>query len=896
MPISSEIKRAFAANTTILTATVRTARWLRREYALEQRRAGRRAWVTPPIEDWDTWLHTQWQAVSLSEANAPLLLTSLQERRVWTRMLKEDAQTLVSPAGMATLAEDAYALLSSYEAHAERYHEWGKNDAERFRHWAADFDRDCAQRNWMPRAHLEHKIATVLAKGRLPEEMLLVGFERATPAQKRLLDALAEMGVKVAFGATAASSARKEYVATPGQQHEIVVCARWVRERLKENPEARIAVLAPDLSAIRNELERTFRRVLMPQAQDIFTAQPMPFEFSLGLPLGNVPVIRAALMLLRWLHGPLEDEEVRWLLLSGFLLQEEAEFMSLAKLDARRRDSGALSLEISLSDFLKFPSAEDRAVMTRLTAMHKVAAANRIEEEERLPGRWTDIAQLLLREGGWPGAAKRNTVHFQALRRWERALDEVALLDFNGRGMKYQEFLEALEGYAQEVIFAPESVGAPVQIMGAMEAAGQQFDAVWFLSVDDQSWPLRGRSHPLLPNDVQRRRSMPYADPEKDLAFGRAVTERVATSASWVVFSYAKRNKDGEMRPSPLLPQDAAWLERDEPLIDEEGSALEEVEESSEVAAWPPDVVAGGYAVLKGQAACPFQAFAKERLCARPLNRNEWGLSESERGILLHKTLEKIWSPNDGALHSLEDLQAAIREGQLDEILKRAIAKTFAAREQVANEWERAYLTSEKQRLQLRLKAWMEQEAERAPFEVIACEERLDNVSVGELKLRLRVDRVDELADAGRVLIDYKSSKVSAKDWETPRPNEPQLPLYAVFGGIENVRGVLFGQIRADGTAWKGSTAGEDVPVLANNGGNKKLAKVSYDAQRRDAWEVELLRLADEFLRGQAIVDPKAGKETCKYCGLQGLCRVIEARNLLEESEREDDSGEDSDE
>src|ERR1700747_974209 len=59
---------------------------------------------------------------------------------------------------------------------------------------------------------------------------------------------------------------------------------------------------------------------------------------------------------------------------------------------------------------------------------------------------------------------------------------------------------------------------------------------------------------------------------------------------------------------------------------------------------------------------------------------------------------------------------------------------------------------------------------------------KLDNVSVGGLKLRLRADRIDLLENGQRLLLDYKSGEVSVKDWEGERPDEPQRPLYAIFG------------------------------------------------------------------------------------------------------------------
>jgi probable DNA repair protein len=892
MPVPEDIQRAFASGAIIVTANPRAARWLQREYAIEQRRAGRRSWPSPAITDWDTWLRNQWQTRAIAEADAPLLLSSLQERSVWARMQREDAALLVSPASMAALAESAYALLSDYEAQPERGHAWAKTDAERFRQWAANFDRECSRRNWIPRAGLEGRVSSLLNPKALPEEVLLVGFDRTTPAQESLLRALGERGVRVRVAEYGIPDAEIQFIRTAGLREEITACAWWARGRIEGNPDGRFGVLTPDVSAMRSDIERIFRRVLMPQT-DISAQQAMPFEFSLGQPLAHVPVIRAALLLLRWLHASLQEGEVTWLLLSGFLSSGSGEYLGLARQDAKRRNSGSLSLEVSLGSLLKAPGAARFASMTKLESALKLADAYRIDADDRTPGRWADLTQLLLRTAGWPGEADRSSLYFQALRRWERGLDEIALLDFDGRRMAYVDFLQALEAHALETIFAPESLGAPVQIMGALEASGQQFDALWFLSADDGNWPPRGRANSLLPNDLQRRLGMPYSNAETDLALAEAVTARIFASAPMVVFSHAERNKDGDLRPSPLLPADARWRREEAPAtpVEHEAADLDEVEDASGIIAWPLERSPGGADVLKHQAACAFRAFAMKRLRAEELNRSEWGLSAAERGILLHRTLEKIWSPATGALHSLDDLKNAIRQGRLREILASAIAEVFAQFDGADDPWIRAHLSGERNRLQLRLKEWMETEAARVPFKVIACEEKLDEVNVGGLKLRLRVDRVDQVANSDCLLIDYKSGEVSPRDWQVPRPNEPQLPLYAVFGNLENVRGLLFARIRAGRMDWSGRVADAQAQLFADAKANSALAKEPYTDSMRDEWHDALLSLASDFLKGEAAVDPKQGRKTCQFCPLPGLCRVAEAASPLEESIHEDGNG-----
>jgi ATP-dependent helicase/nuclease subunit B len=919
MPLDVELRRAFDSGTPIVTSNLRAARWLRREYAIVQREHGLRAWTSPAIDDWDSWLLRLCQAHAVATDAAapastpattndvPLLLTPLQERSVWTRMLREDAALLVSPDGMAALASEAYALLSSYEAHGTRNGSvggWGDADAERFRQWAADFDRECTRRNWMPRAQLELRLTEIVRRSELvlPDAILLTGFDRTTPAQDALLHAMQSRGLTLQRHAPQ-GNAQPEGIRAADPEEEIHACAWWARSMVEQNPGARIGVLVPDLGVLRSDVERIFRRVLMPQSDSIFaSAAAMPFEFSLGQPFAQMPQVTAAILLLRWISGPLREEELSWLLLSGFAGGDEAEHLAFARFDADRRDSGALSLEIDLPslqaglDRGRFPAL--RGLRQRLGEAQKAAAANHLLADARLSGRWVDLAQHLLSVVGWPGATATrpqafDSLHYQVLSRWERLLDEIALLDFDGRAVGYRGFLRILKSHAADTIFAPESHGAPIQIMGALESSGQQFHAVWFLRADERSWPLRGRPHPLLPLDVQRAAHMPHATAEADLDLAIAITARIAAGADAVYLSYANRDADGELGPSPLLSSVAEWKPAGAILdaaplssLDRHGLPLERVADASGAISWPRDQAAGGHAVLANQAKCPFRAFADERLAATALKRSEWGLSAAERGNLLHRVLETIWSPKDGALHTLDDLKTYIEQDRLDALLAAAIDAVFSDEfESPGDTWMQAYLDGERARLLRLLRDWMNEEAGRVPFEVIACEKKLSGVNVGGLELNLRADRVDKLESGEHILIDYKTGEVSLKNWETPRPVEPQLPLYAVFGNVDDVCGALFARIRAGKTCFTGVLSDARIQLDPGLTGASPLVKRAYTRVMHDGWSAALIEVAEGFLRGDAEVDPRDGAATCKHCPLPGLCRIAELRNPLEEEE-----------
>ena len=74
---------------------------------------------------------------------------------------------------------------------------------------------------------------------------------------------------------------------------------------------------------------------------------------------------------------------------------------------------------------------------------------------------------------------------------------------------------------------------------------------------------------------------------------------------------------------------------------------------------------------------------------------------------------------------------------------------------------------------------WLALERERAPFKVVEVE-ACTRAAIGEIEFSARLDRVDVLEDGRHVIIDYKSGEVSVNKWAGARPDEPQLPLYAV--------------------------------------------------------------------------------------------------------------------
>jgi ATP-dependent helicase/nuclease subunit B len=888
----------------ILTANARAARALHLRYAESRQSEHRTAWPTPQILDLHSWLMEQWQSLLMTGTEDRLLLSDLQERALWERLIapKIEKLSLIEPARLAALAQDAYSLLTIYGNTAWlNQATWMAEsfaEPEVFRQWARSFQQECARHRWMPRCELTDAVAHALRFGALapPKEIGWLGFDRATPA---------EQGLKAALEARSATqqtlSWELEQTRPPvlygaaSEQDETAACAVWVRKRLEADPKTRIGILMPDLASRRSQLERSLYILLSPGQFPITAggAPSLPFEFSLGQPLAQVPLVSAALLLLRWLRQPLTQQEISWLLLSSTLAAAQGDGArdALAHLDRKLRNARCAPPEMTLEALLRrlqnaqngAPSAN--ALHHDLTAMLQ---QHRSLSRPAMAGEWTRRIANLLHSARWGERSNASSLLFQAREAWNRMLDSVASLDFANKTLSFKELLATLERTAQETIFAPESEDAPVQVMGAYASAGQSFDAVWFLGATDTGWPASGRPNPLLPVALQRELGMPHASAADNTALAHHAMERIAESCHEIIYSYAQMSEEAVQRPSSLVssfvPANLASAAETPRTI-----LLETVADDKWVPLMHTGVAHGGQSALKDQANCPFQAFVFHRLGTHELSIAGRGLSPGDRGNLIHRVMQTLWSQDIGGqvhLRSHTDLVKASSMGTLRPLVaEHAAAAIRWLNADHGDPWQRAYLKAEEERATDLVMDWLALESARQPFQVTTVEEKI-TLQVGDLSLRVRADRIDQVA-GGELLIDYKTGEVSTASWEGPRPEQPQLPLYAAFGGATKLVGALFAQVRPSKMSFKGRV--DDVGAnLSDALDAKQLVTAPYTADLIEEWRCTLINLAESFVRGEAQVDPRIYPKSCQYCSLQGVCRVAESRGT---STIDDDTG-----
>ena len=873
----SPLFQQIAAGCTVLTVNSRLALSLQGDYEQWQRAQGNSSWPTPAILPWNAWLQQLWHEAQFQQPGpSPLLLTAEQAAAVWEAVIYSSDQgaALLNTGATARAAMQAWRLLRQWRQRPEVLGEETHADSRAFHAWAQAFQGRCQEHNWLDPDSLPDWLIESLERRRLTVtgEFLLVGFDELSPQHQALIQALQDQGAQLSSPPPAAASSRVQVQACVDSQAEIRQVAQWLRQLLEQGAAGPIAVVVPDLAGLRPDIERIFDEVLQPEAALQLQRPPRrPYNISLGRPLAQLAMIHSALTLLEVLRAPAALADWSRVLLSPWLGGAETELAARAQLDALLRRQG--EAQLSLKQMLRFSDYNGCDQLTRL--LQRLQQALIELPRRQAPEGWARSFQQLLNQAAWPGEQGLDSEAFQILQAWQRLLTRFAALTQVTTNLTFGEALKQLRHHAGSALFQPQSQHEPIQVLGVLEAAGLQFNHCWVMGLHDGVWPAPPSPNPFLPIALQRRLNMPHASAERELAFAEQVSRRLFASAAEVIVSYPGREGDSDLRPSPLLAgypslAQAPWQGTAGPRYRDQLFAARRLERYCD---WQAPALSagtearGGTGLFKDQAACPFRAFGRHRLHAEGLEAVTVGLDAAERGNLAHRAMELIWA-------ALKDQQTLLRldADALQQLVETQVQQVIEAEAQRRPRlFTQHFAALEQQRLMRLALDWLALEKDRAPF-AIAALEQARQVELAGLQLTVKADRIDRLETGGEMIIDYKTGRPSTNDWFGERPNEPQLPLYAITSEDE-VTALAFATLRPGELALKGVSRDPDIAKGIQPG------EVDWYAQQT-LWREELTRLGEAFRRGRAEVDPKdaytQNSLACSYCDLGPLCRINE--------------------
>ena len=909
----------------VITATAHAARELIRQFDEWQFARGNKAWASADVVSYSAWLQRTWRALG-AHIDRPTLLNELQAAAVWERIIGRDIARREPSAALWNVHATAKTAIAAWRVMCESRIDWDEcakspqADHRRMLRWARQFEQQCLENNWVDLHCIADKLcAIVKLHGKLhgkshdksheklwraisnsPSECRIewVSAVAPSPQQAALIDALKTADIDITVAAAAESRnrtiARKSY---KDESTQWLHAAHWAREKLQENPNAKIALVAPDLYQSAAAIEYALQQVLCPRLLVAPALRgDLPYHAALGAKLSRHPLAAAALLALSPMsNGAIATETLRQLIRSPFIGDADYESTARAKLELWCRRY--LPYQIKFERLLGQISDPE----TKAPACPKLCAAWKSALEllpkEKHSGKhpaahWAKTFGAWLDKLGWPGERALNSDEYQTEKAVRRELQNLALLDLSGESMTAAHALRWLQRRFDEQAFQVEAHDVQVEVLGVVEAAAQQFDHVWFGGLTEADWPPDLRPNPFIAIAAQRQAGVVAASHESNYDHAANLQARLIGAASDVVLSRPCVVDDISVEPSALFLFDAhgdhANHENDADA-DADADANENTNlptaadfihhrkpklqsftdpRAPQVTVDAAGTAKGGTMLIQDQAKCPFRAFARHRLAARDYPPNAQGLDAAARGSLIHRALQLAWAeiPSAKTLRALGD-------DELRDII-RVAAEQAGKRYAVASGCGAGFMQSQLDWLVETLVEWFDLEKHRGDF-VVEARESETELNLHGLQLHFKIDRIDKLNDGARALIDYKTgARDNIKNWGGERPQSPQLPLYALAQDTPPAA-LGYGRVRRGDCGLIGVVRDESIAT-----GIAALDKSSLkEFETWDAltahWREVLGALAREYLDGDARIAPIG--DACANCDLHGLCRIASA-------------------
>jgi probable DNA repair protein len=872
--LPAPISDGLHAGATLIVPSAQRQAATRAAWEQAQRDAGRSWWNTPRILTYGQFverlLQDQW-----ASGNLPDQLLPAGAEWACIRELRREAGG----------ASEARALLNSVRTLSD----WSiaasprvlglSPESELLSETLAALERLSAEQNRRPlRAWLNELQA--------PSEKLLVAGVANLPATAR--ETLRRLGAQETAPPAryAAGSAPVSIATAQNDEHELEMIASWCRTELERDPGRRLLIVDVKLRQRRGLYERLLSQTLAPSAWIATTARSASTAFAIegGRLLAEFPLIGHALLTLRLLTGRLRfDEVVRWLRMP-FL--DTGDVMAGAAVEAILREGRKLEFTGE-----ELASALERAqgVATGALAARLRGALMTLQGPHRTPAEWSPRLLVALRQLGWHGARALRSDEQQTVNRWHALLDEYSALGPWLKQSSASDAVATLADLARERNFDPASVEAPVTLTESHDDPVVRYDSIWVAGLDAAQWPPAPRPDVFIPLRLQVAAGVPWASAAAQTVAARDSLAAWRASTDQLICSWARLEGDAHRSPSPLLMH---LRERNEytaasalvPLAAAlRRPELEMIEDEQGVRVDTSQPVAGGVKPLALQAECGFRAYGEMRLAAAELETPAPGLDARERGMLLHKALELVWSKLDH--FTLTATETAVLRPTIADSVAAAVVAVFRGYIPVEL---RLAVDRETLRLERLIANLLDVERSRASFTVEVLEARRE-VGIAGGQFEFRIDRIDAIEGGGYAILDYKSGEPRSPRWNGEAVRDPQLLAYFMAERGRNVQALANVSLTNGRATFSGKSSHKGLLPGVNGLPGMNPNKVPPE-QIAAAWEMEtgrwlhgLQMLAAAYIAGRAPVQPAA--DVCRNCHLTTLCRRIELANAAPEGE-----------
>jgi RecB family exonuclease len=571
---------------TVVVPSRQRAHAARLAHAAAELAKGHRVWATPDILSVDAWLTREVERYAASAGvGVPRLLSPAEEWFLWRQCAAEATGELelVNRGALAEALRRASATAAEYGIDVQSFATAGLGGSP------GEGDDMAPGTEVALLATVQHAVdercqamgaATVAALlERLDAaggEVFCQGFLTHSPRLRRL----------VGTARTVGGDARVEprVVIASDELDELERIARWCRERVERDPEARILVALPGAPGSRERLATLIRQAVNPAewfegatagsgtgarpglASEPTMEQRKPGARSAsdslvviegGAPLARIASVAHILATLQWLGGsPGDFEAVSSWLRAPYWQAPGAVARARLDLWLRERERMHFNLHDLVGALASAPAGLSRAAREISSQINRAAVA--LGQGAASAREWSERFLAVLEVFDWPGERARGSGEQQTVVRLHELLDEFGQLAAATRSISRDNAIQWLTELASRTAYRPADDDAVITITATLAAPVVTYDAIWIAGLHAEAFPQPVQPDPFLPLPAQLAAGVPAASPGGRLLEAQALLAAWREGAGELVLSAPARAEDLELLPSPLL---APWLE-----------------------------------------------------------------------------------------------------------------------------------------------------------------------------------------------------------------------------------------------------------------------------------------------------------------------------------------------
>ena len=882
----------------VITASNRQADYLHQAYREQQTDS---VWYRANILTWQDWIKDCVERLQMmSSVNAPLLLTKNQCLYLWQREIEASGDPLLNVPLASKKVYRAAEILNDW-LETEELDENPEFDyrleTRQFRHWYQSLDFYLTEHHLIAPYQLQHYLLQLLANGsgellNLNSHIMLLGFQQFTPAQEQIIEQFESSGIKFSTPAKSQHTAEQTRLEFNDALTELQQTALWAKTHFDQDSNQRLAIIVPELEQYRELIRRAFSKVFQSDYWLDPEHQPSrPFDISLALPLTDYALVQDLLLLLSLRSSSITQHEMIHLAQSRYL-GKASESQNLTPFIRQLKDSRLAKVKLSSIDAIILPELNEnqRAEMTEIIELFQSLATLDIKTH-RSASEWVNLVTQWLLDVSFAVESGLSSADYQTKEALYKVLAAIAGFDVITQKMKWSDWFYLLKQQLHARLFQPQTGHCPIQIVGLFEAQSIPFDHIRIIGVDNQLWPAKANPNPFLPYQMQKQLNMPSANPERELLLSMEQYESMSSLSDTITFSHVNDSGESNAGVSPVIEHLAKTnVDKVAEVHSQQSNLFKlkkyrnwDIQEDNHGSPLSDTRLKGGSYLLKEMAACPFRAFVHHRLSAQDPDKPVTDLDGMDKGRLVHSLLEVVWREllDNSYDNLIERLNTETFQNALDGLIQQYIEQINAEKHHLLIREARMI---EFKRLKRLINEWLQKETQREPFTVVGSEQS-HHYTIANMTIKLTIDRIDELASGERIIIDYKTGNTNVSDWFGARPTEPQMPLYACILDQEkaDISAIAYGTVRYQKCKFSGITEQSN----ALPGMRSVFAKNKFDTEAQTIkeqvpiWHDDLTNLVSGYASGLAEINPK-DTNTCKYCDLQGVCRIADINERAE--------------